>query len=84
MVDLRRVIALALRQWGEQGSRCASAGASFAVAVIPFTRRNYHITLDAAAVRLRFFSGVLRTQCVLGLRAVALKLRAVLSPALLL
>jgi hypothetical protein len=60
MADLRRVIALSLRQWGEQGSRCASADATFAVAVIPFTPQNYHTTMEAAAGCLRFFSGGLR------------------------
>jgi hypothetical protein len=33
---------------------------SFAVALIPFTRQNYHITIGAAAGDLPFFSGVLR------------------------
>jgi hypothetical protein len=60
MADLCCETARALRQWGEQGSRCASAGASFAVAVIPFTRQNYHMTMETAAGWLRFFSGCLR------------------------
>jgi hypothetical protein len=59
-VERRRATALSVRQWVEQGSRGASAGAIFAVAVIPFTRRNYHNTLEAAAGCLRFFSGGLR------------------------
>jgi hypothetical protein len=61
IAERRRTTARALRQWGEQGSRCASAGASFAVAVVRFTRQNYHITVGAAAGCLRFFSGGLRT-----------------------
>jgi len=37
-----------------------STSASFAVAVVPFTPQNYHITRRAAADGLPFFSGALR------------------------
>jgi len=37
-----------------------STAGTFGVAMVPFTRRNYHIRLPIAAGRLRFFSGVLR------------------------
>ena len=57
--ERRWALARAVRQCGEQGSGVASA-VSFAVALIPFTRQNYHIRMGAAAGDLPFFSGVLR------------------------
>src|SRR6267154_4145942 len=57
--ERRRALALAVRQCGEQGAGVASTAGNFAVALIPFTRQNYHIRPNAAAGRLPFFSGVL-------------------------
>jgi hypothetical protein len=52
IAELRRGMSL-MRQEIEAASRLA-------IAVIPFTPQSYHISWHVAAVRLRFFSGVLR------------------------